>query len=112
MRFKVVLVPFPYDDLSGTKVRPAVCLTDIMGIHRHVVIAFITSTVPTTLEPTDILLIPGTLDFARTGLRVQSALRLHRMVTVSTSLIRRQLGVILPGIQAQVKLCLQTLFAL
>jgi len=24
---KVVLVPFPFDDLSATKVRPAVCLT-------------------------------------------------------------------------------------
>ncbi len=25
---KVVLVPFPFDDLSSTKVRPAVCLTE------------------------------------------------------------------------------------
>jgi len=25
---KVVLVPFPFDDLSATKVRPAVCLTN------------------------------------------------------------------------------------
>jgi DNA-directed RNA polymerase subunit RPC12/RpoP len=28
MRGKVVLVPFPFDDLVATKVRPAVCLTD------------------------------------------------------------------------------------
>jgi len=27
-RGKVVLVPFPFDDLSAAKVRPAVCLTD------------------------------------------------------------------------------------
>ncbi len=26
-RGKVVLVPFPFDDFSGTKLRPAVCLT-------------------------------------------------------------------------------------
>jgi hypothetical protein len=25
---KVVLVPFPFDDLSATKVRPAFCLTN------------------------------------------------------------------------------------
>ena len=92
MRFKVVLVPFPFDDLSGQKVRPAVCLTDPVGTHRHLVLAFITSTVPTPLEATDILLTPGTPDFAPTGLRVPSTLRLHRVVTVSTAIIRRQMA--------------------
>jgi len=35
-RGKVVLVPFPFDNLSTTKVRPAVCLTDPIGPHRHI----------------------------------------------------------------------------
>jgi hypothetical protein len=26
-KYKVVFVPFPFDDLSSSKVRPAVCLT-------------------------------------------------------------------------------------
>ena len=112
MRFRVVLVPFPFDDLSGQKVRPAVCLTDAVGTHRHVVLAFITSTVLTTLEPTDILLSPGTPDFAATGLRVRSTLRLHRMVTVSAAIIRRQMGVLTPAYQAQVQQRLRSLFAL
>jgi len=112
MRYRVVLVPFPFDDLSGQKVRPAVCLTDAVGTQRHVVLAFITSTVPTTLEPTDILLTPGTPDFAATGLRVRSTLRLHRMVTVSTAIIRRQMGRLTPSVQAQVRQHLRTLFAL
>lgn len=112
MQFRVVLVPFPFDDLSGQKVRPAVCLTGAVGGHRHVVLAFITSTVPPTLEPTDILLTPGTLDFAATGLRVRSTLRLHRMVTVSTAIIQRQMGVLTPGVQTQVQQRLRTLFGL
>jgi len=33
-KHKVVLVPFPFDDLSSTKVRPAVCLTDLIGPHE------------------------------------------------------------------------------
>jgi mRNA interferase MazF len=37
MKHKVVLVPFPFDDLSSTKVRPAVCLTEPVGQHKHVV---------------------------------------------------------------------------
>ncbi len=112
MRFRVVLIPFPFDDLSGTKVRPAVCLTDALGAHRHTVVAFITSSVPTALEPTDIVLAPGTPDFAATGLRGRSALRLHRLVTVSTAIILRQLGVLRPNVQAQVQQRLRTLFAL
>ena len=91
MLYKMVLVPFPFDDLSGNKVRPAVCLTGAVGVHRHVVLAFITSAVPPTLEPTDVLLEPGIADFARSGLRIRSALRLYRMVTVSAPITRRQL---------------------
>ncbi len=42
-RGKVVLVPFPFDDLSATKLRPAVSLTEPIGANDHVVVAFITS---------------------------------------------------------------------
>ena len=56
MKGKVVLVPFPFDDLSTTKVRPAVCLTDPVGPHCHVIIAFISSRTPTNLLETDLIL--------------------------------------------------------
>ena len=86
---KVVLVPFPFDDLSATKVRPAVCLTETIGTHRHVVLAFITSRVPAILLASDLLLDLKDRDFALTGLRVSSTLRLHRLMTISATLIRR-----------------------
>jgi mRNA interferase MazF len=112
MRYRVVLIPFPFDDLSGKKVRPAVCLTDALGAHRHVVVAFITSSVPTPLEPTDIVLAPGTPDFAGTGLHGRSTFRLHRLVTVSTRIILRQLGTLPPNVQSQIEQRLRVLFAL
>ncbi len=59
MRFGVVLAPLPFDDLTGSKVRPAVILTDPVGTHRHVVLAFITSAVPLALEQSDVLFDPG-----------------------------------------------------
>jgi mRNA interferase MazF len=80
---KVVLVPFPFDDLSAAKVRPAVCLTDPMGPHRHLILAFITSRIPVDLMETDIVLDTSQLDFVTTGLRVSSTLRLHRLMTAS-----------------------------
>ena len=111
MRGRVVLVPFPFDDLSGTKVRPAVCLTDAVGVHHHMVLAFVTSVVPQNLEATDVLLESGSADFSATGLRVRSVLRLHRMVTVSAGIIQRQLGVLTPGLQGEVRKRLRVLFA-
>jgi mRNA interferase MazF len=44
-RNRVVLMPFSFDDLSGTKVRPAVMLTDPIGPQRHVVLTRITGRV-------------------------------------------------------------------
>src|SRR5580658_4899671 len=89
---KVVLVPFPFDDMTASKVRPAVCLTDPIGFHRHVVVAFVSSQRPVDLVATDVVLEPHRKDFGETGLRVPSILRLHRLVTLTTTLIRRDLG--------------------
>ncbi|HEX8069995.1 MAG TPA: type II toxin-antitoxin system PemK/MazF family toxin [Pyrinomonadaceae bacterium] len=109
---KVVLVPFPFDDLSAAKVRPVVCLTDPTGPHRHVVLAFITSRVPPDMLDTDLLIEAAHPDFGATGLRVSSTLRLHRLLTVTTMLLRRELGVLSPGLLADVDKRLRKLFAL
>jgi PemK-like, MazF-like toxin of type II toxin-antitoxin system len=109
---KVVLVPFPFDDLSITKVRPALCLIDPIGPHRHVVIAFITSTIPADVMETDLVLDSMQADFRTTGLRVSSTLRLHRLMTVTTSLIERDLGSITPETQINVDNMLRKLFKL
>lgn len=88
MKYKIVLVPFPFDDFTGTKVRPAICLTDRISVYRHVVIAFITSQVAKSNESTDLPLMSTDPHFQDTGLKVSSAIRLHRLVTVPTHIIR------------------------
>jgi mRNA interferase MazF len=98
---KIVLVPFPFDDLSATKVRPAVCLTEPMGPHRHVVLAFITSRTPAALLDTDLVLDASHTDFTSTGLRVSFTLQLHRLMTATTSLIRREMEDLSPGMQTR-----------
>jgi mRNA interferase MazF len=111
-RGRVVLVPFPFDDLSATKVRPAVCLTDPIGMHRHVVVAFISSRIPIDLLESDLVLDSSQADFAQTGLQVSSALRLHRLMTVTTELIRRELGELPPSMRNEVADKLHKLFGL
>ena len=111
-RGKVVLVPFPFDDLSSSKVRPAVCLADPIGPYRHVVVAFLTSRVPTEVVESDLLLDSRQTDFVVTGLRVTSVLRLHRLMTVTSDLIRRELGALSTRQQAEVTSRLKKLFGL
>jgi mRNA interferase MazF len=110
IRGKVVLVPFPFDDLSAAKVRPAVCLTDSIGPYRHVVLAFITSRVPSDLLDSDLLLDINHADFPTTGLRVTSTLRLHRLMTATTAIIRRELGELSDALQAEVSTRLHRMF--
>ena len=110
MKHKVVLVPFPFDDLSSSKVRPAVCLTEPIGQFRHVVLAFITSKIPEELLETDILIAASDDDFEISGLRVSSALRLHRMMTATVSIIQRELGQLSVGKQEVLKNRLKVLF--
>jgi mRNA interferase MazF len=111
-RGKIFLVPFPFDDLSATKLRPAVCLTEPIGVNRHIVVAFITSREIPDLLPTDIELPTNHPDFRATGLRVNSVLRLHRLMTVSTKIIQRELGWLSPTLAQEVAGKLGVLFGL
>jgi len=112
IKHKVVLVPFPFDDLSSSKVRPAVCLTDPIGPHDHIILAFITSHIPDRPLETDLIITSGDPDFASTGLRVSSTLQLHRLMTATKSLLRRELGILSPAMQAQLNDRLGKLFDL
>jgi mRNA interferase MazF len=102
-RGKVVLVPFPFDDLSAVKVRPAVCLTEPLGRYRHVIVAFVTSQALGHGLPSDLVLHASHPDFARTGRRVASTVRLSRIMTVTTQLIIRELGELSPPLLSDVR---------
>jgi len=75
---KVLLLPFPFGDLSVAKLRPPVCLMEPIGPHNHIVLAFITSQILPDLLETDFVLDARRADFALAGLKVSSTLRLHR----------------------------------
>ena len=109
-RGKVVLVAFPFDDLVSEKARPAICLTEQLGAHRHIVLAFVTSRQPDNPLDTDIVLDPGDPDFAQTGLHVRSTVRAHRLLTISSRLIKRELGSLSPQRQELVNQAVRRLF--
>jgi len=89
LKGKIVLVPFPFTDLSSSKLRPALVLHE--G-HRDVVVAFISSKLPTEQCQTDIIVDEGSKDFKGTGLKVSSVIRLDKIATIEKHLVRGEIG--------------------
>lgn len=110
IKYKIVLVPFPFDDLSDSKVRPAVCLTEPVGEFNHIIIAFISSKIPDTVLNSDLVVRKGDEGFTQTGLSVASVIRLHKMVTIPSYLIKRELGSLSESIIQKIKLKIKDLF--
>jgi mRNA interferase MazF len=92
IKHSIVLVPFPFDDFSSAKVRPALCLTSEIGGLGHVIIAFISSNIPEDKLESDIEINLGTTEWSGTGLASDSVIRLHKIVTIPKYLIKRRLG--------------------
>ncbi|NOY51908.1 MAG: type II toxin-antitoxin system PemK/MazF family toxin [Chlorobi bacterium] len=107
----IVLVPFPFDDLSFSKIRPALCLTSEIGKYKHVIIAFISSKVPEELIESDFLIAKNTDSWTGTGLTVDSVIRLHKMVTIPKTLIKRKLGMINKNVEKTVAMKINQLFS-
>lgn len=91
-RGDVVLVPFPFTDLSGAKQRPALIVSpdSLNAIREDVVVAAITSQMPPALPPDEVLI--GARDLAPTGLLKSSVVKTGKLFTVHQGLIRRKIG--------------------
>jgi len=80
----IVLIPFPFTDLSGNKNRPAIILIDSKDF---VTVCFITTQLKWQSD-FDILLQPTQLN----GLKKDSLIRLNKFATIDKELILGLLG--------------------
>ena len=90
-RGDVVLIPFPFTDLSGHKVRPAVIVSPDPQ-QTDVLVAFITSRLERALESSDLPISPQHPEFAQTGLKGASVIRTRKMSSIDRFQIQRRLG--------------------
>jgi len=89
MKGKIILVLFPFTDLTAAKLRPALVIYE--G-HKDVVIAFISSKVPSEPSELDVLVTKKGTGFRKSGLKVDSVIKLDKIATVLKDLIVGELG--------------------
>jgi mRNA interferase MazF len=82
----IVLIPFPFTDLSGTKLRPALILIETS---LDITVSFITTQLQWQ-ESTDIVLQPN----SGNGIKRTSLVRLSKLATIDRSLIIGSIGAI------------------
>jgi mRNA interferase MazF len=93
-RGSVVLIRYPFTDLSGAKVRPALVLTpdDLLPLLKDVLCLFISSAMPEELSPTYFMLEPGHASFLKTALKRRSVLRMQNLALLHKDLVLLVLG--------------------
>jgi mRNA interferase MazF len=112
MKFKIVLINFPFDDFSETKLRSAICLTERISKHKQIILAPITSNLNNATEVTDLIIDKAEVGFEKTGLKVCSAIKIHRLLTASDKIIQKVIGDLPESYHQQVYEKIRLLFGL
>jgi mRNA interferase MazF len=84
----IVLVPFPFAELTNIKLRPAIVVCATADKHKDIVLCAISSVLPAKLNSREILLTPNKVN----KLRVDSVIKTDRIVTLKKDSIVVELG--------------------
>lgn len=87
----IVLVQFPFTDLSQTKLRPALILYSNSATN-DITLCFISSQNVNNLTSEEFAIKDSDTEFSDTGLRISSKVKVTRIATLNNSLIVRRLG--------------------
>jgi len=104
-RGDVVIVPFPYQDKPGQKVRPAVIVQSDAENRRlaNTVLAMITGNVSDAGRPTTVLVDPKTPEGAGSGLSGPSLVKCYNLATVRQVVrVLRVIGRLLDAVMRKV----------
>ena len=108
----IYLASFPFGDSPGMKLRPVLALTGPLGNVPEVLVAYISSVVPSQLLSSDIVLDPRLPEHRETNLKAESVVRLHKLATIHIRSVVRRLGKVSPAIGVEVDNKLRSLLTL
>jgi mRNA interferase MazF len=101
---EVVLLEYPYTDLAGVKMRPAVVLKDTND--NDLILARATSQPRQTEYDVQIE------DWREVGLFKPSVIRVHKLTTIEATLVKRSMGFLSSKDLDNLSTCLKGLFTL
>jgi len=84
----IVLVPFPFTDLSGEKVRPALVIGS--GISDDVTLSFVSSIISKNLLKNEVFIKIKEKD--KTGLKTNSLIKVLKIATLENKIILGKIG--------------------
>ena len=100
----IVLITFPFTSLSGSKLRPAIVLTET---NLDITVCFITSQI-NWQELTDIVLFPND----QNGIKKQSLVRTSKIATIDKTLAKGLIGRLSTSEITELNIKLKMLFEL
>ncbi len=109
---ELYLAKFPFGGTVGAKVRPVLALTGYVGPVPEVLVAYMTSIMPSPLLPTDIVIDPADADHAETKLKQVSIVRLHKIATIHKADLARFIGKVSTNTWTEVETKLRLLLSL
>jgi mRNA interferase MazF len=109
--WEIWLARVPFTDLSSDKVRPVLIVANAQENGLDFVVVAISSVVRNN-QPYDIVVRNADADFVGTGLKVDSAIKANKIVTISRSIFQKRLGILSEAGQSKVKDQLRALFKL
>lgn len=92
MKYLILFAPFPFGNLKTKKFRPVLCLTNPQGKHKELLLAYITTNTTGNKMPSDLIIQRKDKDFAITGLKESSVIKLNKLLTLPRDMIVGQLG--------------------
>jgi mRNA interferase MazF len=91
---QLVLFRFPQTDLLPGKLRPALLLAPVPSGHRDWLVCMISTQIAQAVPGVDEIINATDMDFAQSGLKTASVIRLTRLAVVSDSIFTGSIGLI------------------
>lgn len=87
---KIILIPFPFAELTDIKVRPAIVISKTRDKFGDLILCAVSSIVPDQLTSAEIIVTPNSIN----KLRVRSVIKIDRLITLKKENVIAELGVL------------------
>ena len=84
----IVLIPFPFSELTNVKIRPAIVVTETKDKYKDLILAAVSSQVSEKISAVEIIIEPDSLN----GLRMKSVIKVDRIFTLKSEKLIASLG--------------------